>query len=297
MYDNIFSITVTYNPDIDLLKRQLSSLSDNIENIIIVDNGSLNHNEIELLSQELCLNIRCVFLDKNYGLAYAQNVGIDQAINAGAEYILLLDQDSVLDKGFIKEIYSIYTQLANEGVKVGAVGPTFYDPNTNKDYLPSRYVGPFIVKDEPSAHSPVTFLIASGCFFAVDVYNDVGVMNEQLFVDYIDVDWSLRCKDKDYEVFITKNARMAHTIGDDRRSILGRTISIHSPQRRYFLVRNSFFMLRQHYVPIGYKIRELFFNFLRAIVGVIYSKERANTIKFIFKGIKDGISNKLGALR
>ena len=87
---------------------------------------------------------------------------------------------------------------------------------------------------------------------------------------------------------------MAHTVGESRVSILGRTISIHSPLRRYYLIRNSFFMLRQSFIPLGYKFREVCFNFLRFLIGLILSKERKKFIYYAFWGVSDGIAGIFG---
>lgn len=284
----ISSVTVTYNPDIACLRNQLKSLAGQVNCCIIVDNGSLNIAEIEGLHKEFSFNL--IKLGKNFGLAYAQNVGINVAINTkGADYLLLLDQDSILESDFISNLLLIYQQN-----NVGILGASFYDPISGEIYPGTSYKGPFISRVPVQEFSEVTFVIASGSFFSSDVFKKVGNMQEQLFVDYIDVEWSLRAKSMGYVVAMTNKAKMAHTIGDTRLKIFGRTISVHSALRRYYLVRNSFFMLRLSYIPLGYKIRELILNILRAIISFFTAKNKRQVLKMICAGLRDGISNKYG---
>jgi len=119
----ISSVTVTYNPEIDCLERQLQSLKGQCEFSIIVDNGSANFSEIEILTQKYGLVL--LRLAKNMGLSYAQNLGVNKAIDSGANYLLLLDQDSILSHNFTKKMLLIY-----EKNKLGILGPSFYDPTT-----------------------------------------------------------------------------------------------------------------------------------------------------------------------
>ncbi|AVH19409.1 rhamnosyltransferase [Enterobacter sp. SGAir0187] len=286
----ISSVTVTFNPDILCLEKQFLSLQGQIDSAILIDNGSRNYEEIKDLAEKF--NFVLISLPENMGLSHAQNIGIENAISRGAEYLLLLDQDSVLGANFISVMSKMYTQY-----NVGILGPSFYDPHTNEFYWGTNYIGPFIKRTPIEEITDVTYVIASGSFFSSEVYEKVGKMEEALFVDYIDVEWALRAKKLGYRVAMTNQASMAHTIGDSRLNLLGRKISVHSPMRRYFLVRNSFFMIRKSYIPMGYKIREVFLNFARAAISLILNKEKKKTLMMIFYGISDGLSGRFGPFK
>lgn len=286
----ISSVTVTFNPDILCLEKQFLSLQEQVEHAVIVDNGSQNYNEVKDLASKF--NFILISLPQNMGLSHAQNIGIENAMSRGAEYLLLLDQDSVLGSNFISAMSKVYSQYS-----VGILGPSFYDPHTNEFYWGTNYIGPFIKRTQIQEITDVTYVIASGSFFSSEVYKNVGKMEEELFVDYIDVEWALRAKKAGYRVAMTNQASMAHTIGDSRLNLLGRKISIHSPMRRYFLVRNSFFMIRKSYIPIGYKIREVFLNLVRAMISLVVNKDKKKTFAMILYGVIDGVSGKFGPFR
>lgn len=102
----------------------------------------------------------------------------------------------------------------------------------------------------------------------VEVLKKVGLMRDELFIDYIDIEWCLRTASNGYSLYAIPDAKMSHTIGDERKLFLGREVSIHSPLRRYYLARNSIYMMRLSYVPIGYKFREAIFSTIRTIMFV-----------------------------
>lgn len=291
----IAGVLVTYNPDISIFLSAIEQCSQQIETLYVIDNFSDNRASI-IKSITNFSNIKLISLSSNQGLAAAQNIAIEKITESDFyTHIILFDQDSVITNGFINALIVDCMELERKGNKVGAIGPSFYDPVNNESYPATLYRGPFISRitltDEPIA---ATYIIASGCLFSINVLRDVGFMKAELFIDYIDVEWSLRARSKGYKVYITPNARMAHTIGDARKNVLGRNISVHSPFRRYFLIRNSFLMMRLDYIPLGYKIRELMFNILRFTVALIHSKEKKKVVKYSFYGLLDGLKGVSG---
>lgn len=294
----VCAISITYNPDLDIFLRQLNSLLKQVNYIVIVDNNSTNidqiRNEVNLLTSS-GVKIHLICNKKNLGLGKAQNDGIKHAITLESTHVLLFDQDSILDPGFVEGLLNSEKKLKAKGLKVGAVGPIYYNEITGEIYPISKYYGPFIERIIPSKEAvEASFLIASGCLISVDIINVVGLMNEDLFIDYIDVEWSFRAKSLGYSVFSSPVSKMKHTIGDNRVSILGRSISVHSPLRRYYLYRNSIYMLNDSKISLGYKVREITFNVLRFIIFLFLSKERKKYFKYSISGFRDGLNGIVG---
>lgn len=297
MIEKTMGIIVTFNPDVDLLVKSLERCCPQLEKIYIIDNNSDNYFLISK-STSSYNNIHLHGFKENIGLAKAQNYAIELILNEKvANYIILFDQDSIISNGFINCLISDKKKLEGNGERVGAIGPSFFDPESNVFYPATVFVGPFIkrvkISDTPTMAS---YLIASGCLIECNILRHVGLMKDELFIDYIDIEWSMRAQKMGYKLFISSTAKMAHTIGDQRRSLLGRTVSVHSAFRRYFLVRNSFFMLRQNYVPVGYKVRELTFNILRFLIALIFSKNKRKILKSYYYGCYDGIRGVFGPL-
>lgn len=296
MKDRIIAVIVSYNATEDIFLNQYISLIDQVEEVIYIDNGSTNYERVydvirshssDKLPYSIIRNI------ENIGLGAAQNQGIRCAKKHGADFILILDHDSVLKPDFSKELLKGFHSIKSQ--RIGAVGPIYINESTNEIYPITKYIGPFIKRLHPH-DIPVkaSCLISSGSLIPIAVLEEVGGMNEDLFVDYIDIDWSYRAVSKGYELYAIPKAIMNHRIGDKRISILGRKISFHSPLRRYYLSRNSIYMLRCPYISKGYKLRELTFNLIRILVFSLISKDKKKYIKYSFRGLKDGIKGKFG---
>ncbi|WP_158798512.1 glycosyltransferase family 2 protein [Pedobacter sp. L105] len=298
MTNAVSSITVTYNPDLDLLSRQIGSLAHQVSHLIIIDNASANIDAIELLVINFVnqgFSIQLKKLDENKGLGFGQNRGIELAKESNSSHIIILDQDSIPSPEFITKMLLSEKVLLSKELPVGAIGPVYFNEVSGEIYPITKYYGPFIERIKPK-HEPVeaTFLIASGCFIRMSVLEDVGLMNEDLFIDYVDVEWCFRAKSKGYLVYADPEIVMSHTIGDNRVSILGRTISVHSPIRRYYLYRNSIFMVKNKSIDFGYKLREVTFNILRLSIFLILSKEKKKYFKYSMKGFSDGFKGVVG---
>ena len=293
----VSTVIVTFNPQIERIRFQISRLLPQSNHVIIVDNNSRNIAELEqiILVEFNADNVHIIKNKRNEGLGFAQNIGIKKAIELGADKVLLMDDDSTVENNFIQELLRAEHELGEKGEKVGAIGPVYFNKETNEQYPITKYIGPFIERKLPKkGHIKASFLISSGTLISVEVLREVGLMNEDLFIDYIDVDWSFRARKKGYNLFVTPNAKMNHVIGEKRLSIFGRKISYHSPLRKYYLFRNSIYMIKNPNISVGYKIREIIFNFVRFFVHLIYSDKKKTFVKYSIYGVLDGFKGKVG---
>ncbi len=296
MKNKIFAVVVLYNPDMEIVESQYNSLYDQVNHIVYVDNGSSNIKELEEKFFEKIQDRGKLTLIKNkenMGLGFAHNQGISYSKKENADYVLILDHDSVLKDGFTKSLLASY--LSSSETKIGAIGPIYINEETKEIYPITKYIGPFIKRIIPKTNLvEASCLISSGSLIPIKVLDAVGCMNEDLFVDYIDIDWSYRARNKGYKLYANPNAVMNHKIGDKRISVFGRKISMHSPLRRYYLTRNSIYMLTRPYISFGYKLRETVFNTARIIVFTILSNDRKSYLKYSLRGLLDGLRGRYG---
>ncbi|WP_049008295.1 glycosyltransferase family 2 protein [Enterobacter cloacae] len=291
----IAALIVTFNPDVQILAKLIERLkSSKLKlKIFLIDNAS--NNAQDLINAYLPEH-DFIFLQENIGLAGAQNILLQKILNSGSDAVLFFDQDSEPTDEFITCLTQGLMDLNSQGHKVGAVGPVFYDPRTGTNTPFSLIHGCRIRSIHPESSDPleVSFLINSGMLVPVQTLKDVGLMLDELFIDYIDIEWCLRAASKGYSFYAIPDAKMSHTIGDARKVFLGREVSIHSPLRRYYLARNSIYMMRLSYVPVGYKFREAVFSTIRTLMFVACVDKKITYIKYIFRGWKDGILKKYG---
>jgi rhamnosyltransferase len=299
--NKIIAITVTYNPDLNEILQQLCAVPHEVC-FVLVDNNSSNCGDIEhmihngpLAQKNICL----LKNTENIGLAAAQNQGICQAIQQEATHILFFDQDSIPDLGMVHALVKEEESLLALNIQVGAVGPLTYDPVSQLDCPVTKYRGPFISRYQLSEKevTSTSFIIASGSLIRTKVLKDVGLFDERFFIDYIDIEWCYRAQARGYQVFVTAKAKMSHCIGEKRVNFLGRGISQHSGLRRYYLARNSFFVLKMAHFPIGYKLREIVFGIIRAVSFFILSDDKKMYCRYFFKALHDGWMGRVGKIQ
>lgn len=108
-------IIVTYNPDISTLKSAIKALSSQVETIVIVDNGSNDDigTFLATLTETAVNKIKLLTLKQNYGLGAAYNRGIAIARQLEAEFILLLDHDSIPQENMLEKLRNAFVCLKN----------------------------------------------------------------------------------------------------------------------------------------------------------------------------------------
>lgn len=295
-----FSIIVTFNPDISNFEKVLSAhINTNPTGIVIIDNNSENKHHLKNLVKKYGQeNIKYHFLDVNKGIGYAQNIGIKLCREVDCDYVLLFDQDTIVPASFIDTIIGIDEKLVTSGAKIGAIGPCHYDARTNNYYPLAKVNGINLKKIFPDKiienHIRVSFLISSGSLIRMSTFSDVGLMNEELFIDGVDIEWCFRAAAKGYLFFACKELNIAHNIGDKRIKSLGREISMHSPVRKYYMMRNNLLICRFNWVPVGFRTRIILITIFRMPVYLYDVKFNIKYIRYMFKGIYDGILNKGG---
>jgi rhamnosyltransferase len=293
---NIFAIVVTYNPNLDLLHNQYSSLNNQIDGIIYVDNGSSNIDEVEAFLRGRS-HVYLIKNERNQGLGKAQNQGIEFARSLNANYFIFFDHDSIPNKSFVSNLVYVERQLRDQGILIGAIGP-FCVNSDSGDLFAIKTEKRFGNKTVPvSDGKEVIFLLSSGSMISNTTLEKVGLMNEDLFVDYIDSEWSCRAISMGYKLFVVPSSILNHKVGDKRIKFLHLNLAYHSPLRRYYLIRNNLLMFRFRHYPIKMKLTSLFKNILRMLVMLIYSSDRFIYLKYFFYGVWDGILGKKGECR
>lgn len=300
--NNIYGIIVTFNPDITLLFKQFSALMDQITSIIYIDNGSNNIKEISDFIEYILPCNKVIFIcnRKNMGIGYAQNVGIKLAKIAKCSHVILFDQDTYVPENIVEVLLNEESILLLKGINVGAIGPIHFDSRTSLKYPLARIQGILLKKvfpdtlDESSLE--VSYIIASGSMIRISVFDEIGLMDEQLFIDMVDIEWCLRASHWGYKIFATQSISLPHSIGDERKHSFSKEISVHSELRRYYMIRNRFLLLHSPYIPFGYKARLIMsipFGLFQFLVAVRF---KMSYLRLIVLGIIHGITNKGGRI-
>lgn len=286
------AIFVTYNPCIDkLIKVFLALLMQDDLYIVVVDNSSSNIDELKSL-RDIDKRIKIIEMNNNSGIAKAQNIGINAAISIQSEYVIFFDQDSCVDGSFIADLYADFRKIIDKGLKVAAIGPRFIDEKEHF-YFPALRLNKNNLMDKFSVENitepvEVSFLISSGTLVDVQALHDIGSMREEFFIDFVDTEWCFRAIDKGYKLYISEKAIMTHSIGDDTIRIWHFKIPVHSGFRRYYRIRNLFFMWKLPYIPKELVIKLMISNFFHQILLFTLKDKKIDYIRYYWKAVKDG---------
>lgn len=290
-------IIVTYNPSTGVLSKLLASL-DHFKTVQLVDNGSYN----AIALKELCSkyeNVQSSFLNSNIGLAEAQNKAIEELedeVLDGA-FILLLDQDSVPIDNFIAVLYEHAIGLMNADVKLAVIGPALVDTYSDSRFGFIRKGKRFYIEDTTTSVFQCDGVNSSGSLIPLAVWKELGGNNPQLFIDHVETDWCFRVRAAGYVCYGTFDAAMSHSMGEStlRYWLFGwRTMPDRTPERHYYLFRNSMFLQKQNYVPSSWKIKNTIKLLLTMGYFGVFHPQRIKQLLSMYIGIKDGVTGKFG---
>jgi rhamnosyltransferase len=300
----IAALIVAYRPQAESFVPLLERMPPQVDLVVVVDN-SAPHDEIAwrlALDSGIALDrLRFVRLGRNAGVGAALNVAAEIAAGEGATAFLLSDQDSLPAPDMVGELAALLPTLGSAEEPVAAVGPTYTDMYTERAY-------PFQVQEPgrlfythgfppPGESLEVLALITSGSLIPRDVFFAVGPMDEGLFIDYVDVEWCFRARERGYRLYGSDRARMFQRMGDASLRVWylrWRQETRYPPLRIYYRVRNHIALVKRGYVPLGWKLRSSWF-----IAGVVYSHalfgdRRLESLRMALRGLWDGLLGRLG---
>ena len=280
---NISVIIILYFPELENVLKTIDILLSENVSIIIVDNTP-NHEEIEIKKIELDNeNIKYIPLFENKGIATSQNIGIEVAKSIkGITHILLLDQDSIIEKKFVKLLYSEYINISNIGIKISVLSPTLIDIKNGEPYKKKKLkdYNTFFITDKTSS---------SGSLISISSFNIVGGFEDDLFIDLVDSEWCWRSSSLGLNVCVSKKIKMQHSIGETNHVFFGYKIIVSAPFRYFYQYRNWIRLLSRSYVPLEWKVKTTLKNSINLFLIPLKEKHGISYLKNMLKGIKESI--------
>lgn len=210
---------------------------------IVVDNGSVD---------DSIAQIRAAFPDidllqnaENKGFAGGVNVGMQHALEAGAKYVVVLNNDLVLDAECIEQM----VLPAEEGAAfVTAV--IYYTDDPQRIWSIGGNINRWNLEKTADARGQLDngqfpavierhFVPGGATLMSCASLKEIGLFDEGFFLYYEDADLSLRAHRLGYKMAVATKARMWHAVS---RSSGGSD----SPRERYWMARSSVRYFRKH---------------------------------------------------
>lgn len=291
--NNKVAIIIVNWKQYELTKSCLSTLKSSKFNdfqIILIDNES-NQKELNDLKNQFD-QVKTFTSEKNLGFTGANNIGINYAIKNQFEYVMLLNNDTEIDKNFINPLLEAFQKYN----KLGAVQPVIMNFYQNKKVWNAggnlnKFFGyTSVIKKPKYINRKIDWITGCCILIKTDVIKKVGLLDENFFAYYEDVDWSIRIKKAGYDLAVVKSSLIYHH--GSKASKNESSEGILSPFVHYLNIRNHIFLLRKN-KDIFNSFGILVFQFFKILSYTLYFtiRLRINKLKMVYNGFKDGFRN------
>jgi rhamnosyltransferase len=296
-FTEICAVFVCFYPDLALFRSAVQALSSQVGKIVVVNNGADAEVEHWLNSNDL-INLN---YGKNVGVATAHNKGIEWALEHDFKFVLLMDQDSVASSDMVATMVASAARLEQAGAKYAAIGPRIVSMKTGETHpiIQLGFVKNIIRYDETMRKIVnVDILISSGSLIPLRVIDDIGGMNEGLFIDNVDLEWCFRASYKGYKLYLDPQAVLKHNLGDSTKNVWlfgNRSFVSHKPIRLYYMMRNRIILYSLAHTPRVWIMQDIYRVVAKFLIFSLLMSPRRKNAVMMLKGIKDGISGKQGS--
>lgn len=256
---------------------------------ILVDNGSAD-GSVEAIRAGYP-GVAIIENGENLGFSEANNIGMRRALADGADYVLLLNNDTVVDPGFLSELI----EVAERDPSIGVVTPKiYYFDEPHRIWCAGAHINwrtgessRLRAEEMDDASSPadakeVNFVSACAMCVKRSVLEEVGLIDPRFFIYYDEADWCARITSAGYRCVYVPDGKIWHKVS----AAMGTA----SPATSYYMTRNGLLFLSKHFRGMA-RIRVLgrtVFDNLRTVVA--YSlKKRYRSLRHVRDGILFGL--------
>ena len=276
--NKVYAGIVTYNPDLEVLTKNIFAVSGQVEQVVIFDNGSENQKKLQQMATDQ-KNIIVLCNRSNKGIAYALNRLMEWGDQNGFWAMLTLDQDSVCASNHVKAL----SEILKKEPKAAIAAPTIQD----------QMVGT-VGHEVKKRYRQVRTCISSGMIARIDCWRKVGGYDEYLFIDSVDFDFCYNLRKHGYFILQSADTILQHRLGNSKKYhflFWNVTVMGHSAFRKYYIARNNI------YYPMKYKnipmvIRGNFRNTGLLLLILLYESDKRNKMRAVVKGWCDGWKKK-----
>lgn len=289
MSDRVYIILVNYN-GMDYLKDFMDSIKRQTYlnyKVVFVDSASTDSSGQWF--QENYPDCKTILKKENVGFAKGCNIGISYAIRKKADYILLLNIDTVLEENLIEE-------LVKYSKKEAVVSPKIYSSRDKVDIwygggdlnyetgLHAQYHDERLEKDGFSHE--ISFV--SGCCMLIPrgVIEKVGKLDENFFMYYDDDDMSFRLKKANVKMLYIFSSSLWHKVG-------GSYGGVRSILTEYYFTRNRLYLMKKHKDMMKTSCHKIAKEIFRQKVYKAKENDK-EYIPYVLSGIWDFYMGKMG---
>jgi GT2 family glycosyltransferase len=233
--------------------------------VVVVDNASSDGSVLAI--RQAYPQVEVLETGQNLGYAEGNNVGIRHALKTGADYVLLLNNDTVVAADFLTHLVN----AAEADPAVGIAGPTIYYFSSPTVIWSAggavdwqRGLTSMIGLDEPDTgqfgQSPRLVDFVTGCALLIKrtVLEQVGLLDPRFFMYYEETEWCTRAKRANCHIIYVPESKLWHKIAPAQQNL--------SPRVHYYMTRNRLLFLQTSRAPVKTWFYVLVFDNLRTLL-------------------------------
>lgn len=240
---NVSIIILNYNRKDDTLEclRSVYGIVYPDYEVVVVDNASTD-GSVDAIKRSFP-RVEIIQNTKNLGFAEGNNIAIERAIRSGSRYVMLMNNDAVVDPGSLGAL----VEAAEKDVLIGAAGPAvFYFDRRDEVWSAGGTfdlnTGVWRKKEDAMLQTdPYNADALSGCglLLRLSVIEKCGTFDARFYLYGEDVDLCFRMKECGYKIICVPQSRVWHKVG---QTIGGSD----TPEYLYYTVRNRLLLMKKH---------------------------------------------------
>lgn len=240
-------------------------LNDSEYKIIIVDNGSVDGKVVynDVIDRQCC---EIIYLDDNIGFAAGNNVGIEHAKKYNPEYVMLLNNDTVICEDCLSLLVEKAKEYNDQAVLTTKI--VYHDDNDYIWYGGCEFnedLGEYKIrglrdKDRDDYNKELYVDYVTGCvmFIPINILEIVGKMSEEYFLYYEDADYCQRIKTCGYRMAYIPSITIYHK--ESRSTKRGSNLY------HYYVLRNYLIYIRKYSnQKLRYILKKLYYSLKDAL--------------------------------
>ncbi len=286
------AIIVTYDPEAGLdLVAQVSALCEQGAGVLIIDNGSEPAAQQRIVALAETTAAELIINPQNLGLAAALNQGVKYAAAHGYDWLATFDQDSRIMPEYFSAMWRAHAAHPHPD-RIGIMGPRFLHPGSVAHSFAQPGADPAL------PYAPAWQAITSGSVMPLRLFNAVGPFRADFFIDYVDHEFCLRCRQRGWLVIEARGAVLEHRQGAPVRHRLGRmrpVVMHHSAVRYYYQTRNRLVVYRLYgSFDLGWLARDLKETLRVYVKMLLFERQRGAKLAATLRGCWHALTGRMG---
>jgi GT2 family glycosyltransferase len=301
-WDEIITcVVLNWNGNSEILKcaESLQASKGVTLDIVVVDNGSRD-DSVPLLEKGFP-EVHIIRHSRNIGLSRARNEAIRWALERNSAFVFLIDDDAYVSQECLRLLLEV-TMTSHD---IGIVTPRILDGKTeDKIWFDGGFTNLFgdtVHRNMrkrvglPGGIDPLATFeeeFASGCSMLIrrEVFETVGLFNEEYFVYSEDADFSFRSREQGFKILHVPSASAWHHQSSDTKRNKGKWF------RDYYVTRNKLLLVRGQKRGLGWILFLGYFGVRHLLIPIGYFLLTAQfkRISAVISGVVDFVCGRFG---